>query len=242
MDLTNLKRINGYYRPRAVQVAANELYTKDPINISVRNSGDEHQKVFCYSKVVNARTLVDKCKLNFVPEPWLNCIAIDDLVVAYIWDTRVIIAVDKNSAAAKALRDTPWEQCVPDFYNAFDNKPMLVNPNKVACAEKALSLAKGWVQPWIHVTVYKTTEPRGMRRLINYDIVTNMPGQGELLIGEINMQEGNGGQFKYSIEYDRGLCRDVWPKLRKGSDKPAVGNGLVQFQTIQRALLDLLVS
>lgn len=217
-----------------------------PVSKELREHGYDQNKVFCYSKVVNAITLakIVKGELGFKPEPWLNCIAYGDIVVAYVWDTREVVSATKNHIAADAIRSCPWEQCALDAYNAFDNKPMLLNSSNHPEAVKVVQIAKNWLQPWIHLAYYKSTPiQNGKAQRFEFDITTVIRNGGEILIGEYYAQQ-TGANWEVYLDLDIALVKDAWPLISPASKKflQFKQKGLLTYADIRTALMTALTT
>jgi hypothetical protein len=184
------------------------------------------------------------CKLGFTPEPWLNCITANDYVIAYVWDTREVIACEKNPEAAKVIKSAPWNQCTYDVYNAFDGRPLLSNPRKIGNVDNFIQIAKQWVQPFIRVAHYQTRKIDKILRHEEYEIVTYVPGEGEVYIGEYVCEEYKPNKYRSMVYMDAALLKDVWPKVSKSAEKFTIvkADKILTFADIHIALLNGLTS
>lgn len=245
--IKNLPRIGGYVRRMnygsPIVEVGNEDRQIDPITRSLRkpNSNDQ-QRIFAYSKVVNSMYLRDKVELQFKPEPWINCIAVGDKAVGYIWDTRQIVGIDDSGKASKLIREAAWNDTVTDVYNCFDNKPMLVDNG--FGASDAMKLANKWVQPFIRVPYYQTRKFRDILRHEEFEILTYMPRTGEIYIGEVVVEEVKSNKYRSYIRMEHELLKDVWPSIDKKCEKFTIQkiDGLIDFNRIQFALLEGLIA
>jgi hypothetical protein len=170
-------------------------------------------------------------------QPWHNCIAFEGGVIVYIWDTRQIVATEKNNLLAELINKADFANCATDAYNAFDDAPMLVGQGENQ--QSILALAKGWVQPWLKISYYKTDKYSASIDRIEYDITTIAPRFGEILIGNYVVLD-YGSRQKSNLEIDLRLSRDAWPKLKATAKQffSQKSDKLMSFADIQLALLN----
>lgn len=189
----------------------------------LKRTGNEQNKVFAYSKVCNALKVAEICNdLGHQPpfdcKPWLNVITNGDYVIAYIWDTRDIVASVKNRELAAELKNLDWEECVVDAYDGFDSKPMLNNPMKLDVG-KAMDMAKGWVQPTLFISLPDdgiTWRPNGRIKKIDWDINCPVKGEGWSYIGTYS---ANPDEDKFSISIGQINTKELWHFAPKAGDK-----------------------
>lgn len=247
MNLSEHKKVDGYWRPNgpiAEPGIESGQFTK--VNaVTKRVNNNEQNKVFAYSKVINGSKLHQLCKeddievKDFNFQPYINCIAIDDYVVGYIWDTREIITAVKNKELAGIWNNVDWEDCVPDFYNGQDDKPMLLNPHNLDVG-KAMEYAKGWMQPKCFITLYKVRRGGANATSMEYgayEICTFVKGKGECLIG---LYDAWPPRNKYVLEMSYDLLKDVWPHIKKSCEKftKFTSTKPMTWLDVQHALMD----
>jgi hypothetical protein len=245
--LLNPKYTAGY---ESLQ-AALELRTVDPIYLNLKQTGYEHSKVFLYSKVINAMSLAAKAKLNFKPEPWMHCIAVKDEIVAYIWDSREIVFIDKNPTACKALQDIPFDKCIIDHYSAFWETPILLNSFKVAGGDAIMKIAETWVEPRIQISYYRNIESKQATRKIEFDINIHIPARhpkikklsGQVYVGNYVCTEVSNNKYQSELDIDLSLIRDIYPSIPASakSDLSFKKTGVLNYLDIQNALCNALI-
>jgi len=189
----------------------------------LKRTGNEQNKVFAYSKVCNATKVAEICKeLGHEPpfdcQPWLNVITNGNYVIAYVWDTRDIVASVQNSELANALKNLDWEDCVVDAYDGFANKSMLNNPLKLDVG-KAMEMAKGWVQPTLFISLPEDAirwKPNGRIKDIEWDINCPVKVEGWTYIGSYKAIPDDD---KFSITIGQINTKEFWPFAPKAGDK-----------------------
>lgn len=212
-----------------------EANIKHPVVVACKKPAGymEHHKVFLYSKVVSSQYLNKIAKTKLPSEPWLHCIQVPktNFVIAYIWDTREIFAIEENKDACKALQKADLKSCVVDAYSAWDRKPMLLNSAKYKGALNAMRYLKDWVEPNLNMPFYRIEA--GMHEM---DIEINAPGKGQdILIGTYKSDTKT-----YELDLAATLLSDVYTLVTKSQDKTLVtkGRGILTYNDIIYTLIE----
>lgn len=215
-------------------------------NDRLRKVGNEQNKVFAYSKVCNASKVAEICASHNVQppfdcQPWLNVITNGNYVIAYIWDTREIVASVQDQRLATELKQLDWDDCVCDFYDGFKSTPMLKNPAKLDVG-KAMDYAKGWMQPTLFISLVQDSiqhKANGRIALIEYDINCPVKGEGWCYLGTYAI---NPDRRQYKLSISQLNVKDFWPAAPKAGDKYTnqLLNKPWSYLDIQYAFMDAL--
>lgn len=242
-----IANVDGIALEAVNTLAAIEARQANPIaSILHSNHNRDAWKTFCYSKVLNAMKLSKEAEIQFKPEPWLNCIAYDDYIVAYVWDNREIIFTEKNPEACRHIRSLEIDECTQDVYHSWDKKPLLVAKYGVEKDTEIAKLGNTWIQPWITIAQYQikniTQQGGKVIKQIEYEIFTRVPSKNDLqLIGEYIVQDLGGNKYKSAIMFSIDLVKDFWPEVNSKAEKSwfrSVQNRPQSFVEIQNALLE----
>lgn len=223
---------------KAVRIAKEARFT-NPIVVSTKRTERffDCYKTFLYSKVVNAAVIagIDEA---LIPAPYLHCIAIpnSNIIIQYVWDSRVIVNAFESSKVAKAIKTAPLEKCPRDVYSAFGEAAILVNPEKFELAFDAMKLAKDWVEPKLGVALYNHDKNRGV---YEFEITLDAPNMGfDIYVGKYEYFEAKNTSI---VDIDKSLLSDIYPLAKKmrGANK-LKQNGPCDFDTILDLLLNML--
>lgn len=229
-----------------IDIAKQMRHDLKQYNDALKRVGNEQNKVFAYSKVCNSLKVAEICKEHnieppFECQPWLNVITCDNYVIAYVWDTRDIVASVQHAKLAEQLKALDWSDCICDFYDGYKSVPMLKNPAKLDVG-KALDLAKGWMQPTLFISLDQDSirhKDNGRIAIIEYDISCPVKGAGWCYVGTYSI---NPDRRQYKLAITQLNTKDYWPFAPKAGDKYTnqVLNKPWTFMDIQYAFMDAL--
>lgn len=240
-------RVQGFRRPLGRSgLFAMEDRQIDPIAVALKNKLhlNNQQRTFCYSKVVNSMMLAND--LESECQPWINCITDGSVVVGYIWDSRIIVFVEKNGNAVNKIMNADWKDTVYDVYNACTKqRPVLLqNPNNIEGGNDFVKLASKWTQPTAAVNYYQTRRVKGVWRHEEYEVCTFTRRDGEVYLGEVVIEEPKNNVFRAGIRMPHDLLKDVWPNISKKCEQFTIQklDRIPTYEDVQMALLNGLVA